>query len=74
MRIRKSPGHVSVTRRRNKASQGGRRQHGRRLYRKNRSMLAWPGEEIRLRREDGANTGGDRPGKTGACWRDPAEK
>ena len=49
------PEHVGVTRRRNKASQGGRRQHGRRLYGKTRSMLAWRGEEIRLRREDGAN-------------------
>ena len=38
------------------------------------AVLAWPGEEIRLRREDGANMGGDRPGKTGACWRDPAKK
>ena len=24
------------------------------------AVLAWPGEEIRLRREDGANTAGDR--------------
>lgn len=24
------------------------------------AVLAWPGEEIRLRREDGANMGGDR--------------
>ena len=38
------------------------------------AVLAWPGEEIRLRREDGANTADDRPGKTGACWRDPAKK
>ena len=63
-----------MARRRNKASQGGRRQHGRRPPGKNRSMLAWPGEEIRLSRKDGANTAGDRPGKIGACWRDPAKK
>ena len=68
------PEHVGVTRRRNKASQGGRRQQSRRLYGKNRSMLAWPGEEIRLRRKEGANTAGDRPGKIGACWRGPAKK
>ena len=37
-------------------------------------MLAWPGEEIRLRREAGANTAGGYTGKTGACWRDPAKK
>ena len=65
---------VGVTRRRNKASQEGRRQHDRRLPGKNRSMLARPGEEIRLRRADGANMAGDRPGKTGRCWRDLAEK
>ena len=34
------PEHVGVARQRNKASQEGRRQQSRRLYGKNRSMLA----------------------------------
>lgn len=39
-----------------------------------RDVLAWPGEEIGLRREDGANTAAGYTGKTGVCWRDSAKK
>ena len=38
------------------------------------AVLAWHGGEIRPRRKAGANKAGDRPGKIGACWRDPAKK
>ena len=38
------------------------------------AVLAWPGEEIRPCREDGANKAAGDTGKTGACWRDPAKK
>ena len=48
---------VGVARRRIKALQAGRRQHGRRQRGKGRALLAWPYEGLRLCREGDANMG-----------------
>ena len=62
-----------MARRKNMALPGGRRQHGRRLHRKGRGLLAWPDERIWLCREGDANMGAGSAGKGGPCWRGSPE-
>ena len=62
---------VGVARRRIKALQAGRRQHGRRQRGKGRALLAWPDGGLRLCGQDDANMGAGSAGKGGPCWRAP---
>ncbi len=62
---------VGVARRRIKALQAGRRQHGRRRRGKGRALLAWPDGGLRLCGQDDANMGAGSAGKGGPCWRTP---
>ena len=70
---REKPGRVGVNRRRTKALREGRRQHGPRQVGKSRGVLAWLDEGQRLCGEVGANRGPGKPGKAGACWREPTK-
>ena len=60
-----------MARRRIKALQAGRRQHGRRRRGKGRALLAWPDGGLRLCGQDDANMGAGSAGKGGPCWRAP---
>ena len=58
-----------------KQCSGARRQQGRRPREWIRGgLLAWPDEETRHCREQGANNGAGRAGKTGSCWRGRTKK